>query len=237
MKYRWLLFSAVAASALLFGLPILLSNLGLLEISDSLRLLTVLFSWPIAVVIIGLFFMGRFHGAIDFLLRNIGSMKFPGGIEIQRQDQPSPVKDENDIEGALVSVSSESHDKLDDVLTEIRQDQKLSEVEIQQLKQQYLQVAVTAKFWKYSYLNLLFVPQTKNVLTWFARSVPQTRQSYDTLWTPYILDQNQRNTILSVLLQNGMLLEEGGQLRISEEGYAFLQFIGSVPIAPPQQGA
>jgi len=234
MKKLWFLISLsiLLFISLVFIIPIVLANLKLLELSEYLKLLAIVFSWPTAIFAICIIFFSRFYYSINSFLKNVGSMKFPGGFEIQRQDQPLPVEEPRlDTDEELVEdhiVMENSVDALPDEISE-----RLSEIDIQFLQQQYAQQVSKSKYWKFSYLNLHFVHQTKNVLSWFSRSAPQTRQSYDILWTPYIFDQNQRNTILNVLLQNGMLSEVGGVIKITDEGVAFLRFIGVLPSLPP----
>lgn len=235
MKKYWIYIIALLISILIIGGPIVLIFFDVFQISDSLDLLKILISWPIAAIILGLFFMSNFRTSIETFLINIGSMKLPGGLEIQRQDQPNPIKDNKKLDDAILSEDTHAMNEIESTLDEISQDENITEAEVQQLKYQYQQTAYTARWWKFAYLNLFFVPQTKKVLSWFANNPPQTRQSYNTLWLPYIIDQNQRNIILSVLLQNEMLLEENSQIKIAPEGFSFLQYIGSIPFAPPQQ--
>lgn len=217
MKIRWslILFFTLLVILLVLVTPIVLAKQGLLSISDFIKLLTIIFSLPTVALIITLSFFTRFHDAIESLLKNIGSMKFPGGFEFQRQNQSLPV-----MEGE------------NKILPEIRENKKLPDNE-----KQYSELINSVKYWRFSYLNQFFVLQTKNVLSWFSRSTPQTRQSYDIIWTPYILDQNQRNLILSLLLQNGMVSEKDGLIRVTDEGLSFLQFIGYIPNTPLPQPA
>ncbi len=212
MKIRWLstLFFILLAVSLILATPIFLAKQGYLNVSDFIKLLGIIFSLPTVILIITLSFFTRFHNAIESLLKNIGSMKFPGGFEFQRQNPAPPIPE---VENK--------------VLPEISENRKLSENE-----KRYSELINSARHWKFSYLNQFFVLQTKNVLSWFSRNTPQTRQSYDIIWTPYIIDQNQRNLTLSVLLQNGMISEKDGSIHITEEGLSFLQFLGYIPTTP-----
>lgn len=159
-------------------------------------------------------------------------MKFPGGIEIQLQDQPPPVVEANSYSDFILSKNQNEIDKSADVLPEKTNGEKNSDNELLILHQQYEQQVSNSRYWKFSYLSLLFVHQTKSVLSWFTSSKTQTRQSYNILWTPYIFDQNQRNIILNVLLQYGMLSDVGGLVQITDEGFSFLRFIGVLPPVP-----
>jgi len=212
MKIRWLsiLFFILLAVSLILVTPIFLAKQGYLNVSDFIQLLGIIFSLPTAILIITLSFFTRFQDAIESLLKNIGSMKFPGGFEFQRQNPTPPI--------------AEAENK---VLLEISETKKVSENE-----KQYSELINSVRYWKFSYLNQFFVLQTKNVLSWFSRNPSQTRQSYDIIWAPYVIDQNQRNLILSILLQNGMISEKDGSIHITEEGKSFLQFSGYIPATP-----
>ena len=216
-NHRLSIFSFILLVILLVLItPITLANYGLLSVSDFIKLLTVIFSLPTVTLIITLYFFTRFHDAIESLLKNISSMKVPGGFEFQRQNQVPPTV-----------VEGENKE-----LFKIQENKKLPDNE-----KRYSDLLSSVKYWRFSYLNQFFVQETKNVLLWFSRSTPLTRQSFDIIWTPYILDQNQRNLILSVLLQNNMVSEKDGLIKISEEGLSFLQFIGQIPPMPTPQAA
>lgn len=233
MKIQWMLILLVLFIILsIFVAPILLSNQGILSITDFINLLSIVFSWPTAVLSISIIFFTRFHESINSLLKNIGSMKFPGGFEFQRQDQMNLVAEVDSKAKDVLTASNEN--KLNEIkenISEIDPEEELSKNDVQLINKQQSELINAVKFWKYSYFNQFFVQQTKNVLIWFSRSLPQTRQSYDTIWSPYIMDQNQRNTILSVLLQNGMLSENNGLIQITDEGQSFLQHFGYIPSA------
>ncbi len=212
MKIRWwsVLLFIILVLLLFLVTPIYLAKEGFLGIPDFINLLGILFSLPTVVLIIAISFFTRFHEAIESFLKNVGSMKFPGGFEFQRQSQPLP--------------ATENETK---VLIDKTDNKKSSDVE-----KQNTELINSVKYWKFSYLNQFFVLQTKNVLFWFSKNAPQSKQSFEMIWAPYIPDKNQQNLILSVLLQNGMVKEKDGLIQITEEGLSFLQFTGHIPPMP-----
>jgi hypothetical protein len=209
----------------------------LLPLTTYATVLTVLFSWPVAFLIVALIFFSMFRDGVDFFLRNISSanMKFPGGVEIQAQLKAPGVSDSS-AEESKVAPAPEQQQQVNELIGEIETKEELSAQARQQIEQSYQQAVNAAWFWKYQYLSLYFVSNTKQVLFWFSqRATPAiTRQEFHSAWTSFIPSQEQRDLILDVLIQQEMLAVNGVSLQITGAGYSFLQFIGLIPYAPFQ---
>ena len=231
-----LILAAAVVLSLLVVAPIALALAGRLDPDTLFGLASLLLSWPIAALILGLLFMTRFHSSIDTFLRNIALMRLPGGFELQSQSQPNAPA-EPPAEDSSAPLSEDAEAQADDLRSKIGEVETLSQAEKDLLSQQYEMALTNASYWKFAYLNLFFIPQTKQVLQWFSQSPAQTRVTYSALWAPFIRAEQQRTIILNVLLQYGLLEEQQGLIRITPEGYAFLQFIGAIPFPPqpPQQ--
>ena len=80
--------------------------------------------------------------------------------------------------------------------------------------------------WKFSYLNMFYIPITKQVLLWLSENPPQTKQNFHLMWQSHIPDPTQRETILDVLIRYGMLQVQGTTLSVTEEGDYFLRYLG-----------
>lgn len=212
-------------------LPIALWR-GLLHLDPVLKIVTSTVTWPAAIVVLGLVFLGRFRGAIDFFLRNVRSVQFPGGnVQVQTPDSVG------NADTGQVVLTEEQRDNLINYMSELRQQHEAANASREELQTRLDATTMRMFEWKFSYLNQFFVFGTKQVLLWFAQNGPQTRQSFTQAWQPAIPDANQRGVILDVLLQHGMLQTDGTATRITPEGYGFLQFIGLIPYAPPQATA
>ena len=234
-----LIVASAVVLSLLVVVPITLALSGSLSQATLFGLAGLVLSWPVAALILGLLFMTRFHQALDTFLRNIAHMKLPGGVEFQSQAQPSSGA-ESTVEDTPAPLSEEHSKQVEDLRSKIGELQELSQAEKELLSRQYGAALAATSWWKFSYLNLFLVPQTKQVLMWFSQNPPQTRSTYSTLWTPFIQNEQQRTVTLDVLIQNGLLEDSEGMIRLTPEGYAFLQFVGAIPYppAPPQpQGA
>ena len=200
---------------------------------DFVSLLAVLISWPAAVVLIALLFMKKFTGSIDTYLRSIGKIKLPGGVELQ-SNQGTADDGEGIPPGALV-LSHEQQQQIAESIRDLEQQRNLSAEERAAIQRDFEQMAGFVIDWKFRFLNLFLVDNSKNVLHWFSANPPQTRASYDALWNAVIPDQNERCAILDALLHMGLLREQDGVVRIDPHGYSFLQFIGVIP-QPPAAG-
>ena len=96
----------------------------------------------------------------------------------------------------------------------------------QDLKKQLTEAQYTSLIWKFAYLNQFYVPVTKQVLIWFSVNSPQSVQSFHITWQAQIPDQTQREAVLKVLTQFGMLQEKDQMVSITPEGGYFLQYLG-----------
>jgi len=209
-------------------LPIALWR-GLLHLDPVLKILTAAITWPAAIVIVSLVFLGRFQGAIDFFLRNVRSVQFPGGnVQVQSADNAGAAN------AGQVVLSPEQRDNLVNYMSELRQQHDAANASREELQSRLDTTTMQMFQWKFSFLNQFFVFGTKQVLIWFAQNGPQSRQTFTQAWQPAIADANQRGVILEVLLHHGMIQPDGTAIRITPEGYGFLQFIGLIPYAPPQ---
>jgi multidrug efflux pump subunit AcrA (membrane-fusion protein) len=209
-------------------LPIALWR-GLLHFDPVLKILTATVTWPAAIVIVSLVFLGRFRGAVDFFLRNVRSVQFPGGnVQVQSADNGGAAN------AGQVVLSAEQRDNLTNYMSELRQQHDAANASREELQRRLDATTMQMYQWKFSFLNQFFVFGTKQVLLWFAQNGLQSRTTFTQAWQPTIADANQRGVILDVLLQHGMLVTEGTAIRITPEGYGFLQFIGLIPYAPPQ---
>jgi len=212
------------------GLPVLIWRHGpsaglFLGVGDAVL------SWPVAVVVVALVFFKRFGAGLDFFLRNIGSMKLPGGVEIQSQ-AATPKESTSAGDDGSITLTSDQQAALQGFVTELEQRQKLTEIDKSRLEEQFQEALRASVSWKFRYLTFYLVPNSKQVLYWFSQRSPQSRSDFHTLWGLVIPHAHERDTILRVLLEHGLLHETDESLQITQEGYSFLQYIGLLPYPP-----
>lgn len=196
---------------------------------DWIRLASVLISWPIAVTVISLVFFSRFKGAIDQFLRDVKRVNFPGGA-VERQ--PVGTSDDSRRAEGTTILSREQTEQLTQFIDKLTRDKHLANKTIEDCEKRVTEASITSYRWKFGYLNNFFVHNTKQVLLWFAYHSPQSRQAFHQAWQHLIPSVNERETIISVCIQYGVLRADGNNLNITQEGQAFLQYIGLIPSAP-----
>ena len=231
--YWEIVLGIIAFGLFCISLPVLIHK-GYINIDTFVRLASLLISWPVAIMVIALVVLSRFRASIDFFLRNIRAVNFPGG-NVQVQSQPSGTGDAKEEDpGDTIQLSQEQSEELSKFISELQQNLNLASKEKGDLEQQVIHAYRQAYEWKFAYLNTFYVLNTKNVLSWFSRFSPQTKQFFNQYWQQTIPDNDERNVILDVLVQYGMLQSDGINYQITTQGYHFLQYIGYIPSAPTQ---
>lgn len=89
-----------------------------------------------------------------------------------------------------------------------------------------------AERWFFRYLDIFFVPMTKIVLRWVAEHSPTTRNESEAFWKAVITEPAQRDTILDVLIANGLIQETGGTISVTDVGQRFLDYMDSLAQSP-----
>ena len=100
----------ILESVIMFGLlPIVILGVLVLlwrnpfSIDSFLKVAGLILSWPVLVSLIALFFMTRYRESIDYFLRHIRSVSFPGG-NVQTQN-PGPSNNPASHESTAGSIS------------------------------------------------------------------------------------------------------------------------------------
>lgn len=192
-------------------------------------------AWPVTILTLFLIFFSKFRSAFDYFLRNIRTVNFPGGsVETQDKSTGSGESPKEDKEGAI-TLTQEQTEYLESYIKKLQDDHSLVSQQTQDLQAELANAYIYTYAWKFEYLKLFYVPKTKNVLLWFANNSPQTRENYNRNWQILIPLITERNIIIDVLLQYGMIENNGINLKITTQGYSFLQYIGLIPYPPASQ--
>jgi hypothetical protein len=211
----------IIAVCMLVVFPLALTLLRGDASSVLLDYIKVVLSWPVAILILGLILFTRFHDAVDSLIRNVKSVKLPGGSKIQTWAAPAvgagttPPREGRTITGSATATGRGTATAKAEVIKAGASSG--AEALSDELR------------WKFSYLANFFVPNTKRVLLWFHEKGELDRVDYHAFWSSLIPGLDQATVILGVLLQYGMLKDERGTLRMTDEGSKFLHFIGFSP--------
>ena len=189
-------------------------------------------AWPVTVLTLFLIFFSKFKDAFDYFLRNIRTLNFPGGsVETQDASKSSGESPKEDKKG-VITLTKEQTGYLETYIKNLQEEHSLANQQTQNLQAELANAYIYTYAWKFEYLKLFYVPKTKNVLLWLANNSPQTRESYNKSWQFFIPLSTERNVIIDVLLQYGMIESDGLNLKIASQGYSFLQYIGLIPYPP-----
>ncbi|MEW6227480.1 MAG: hypothetical protein AB1700_05200 [Bacillota bacterium] len=199
------------------------------------EVLRILVSWPMVVGLLGFSAGVAFRTELSGFLKRLGTIRLPGGTEISSAPlQPEP-ENESPVQkdGNTITLTRDQADAIRSVVQELYDKVQCSERELQAVRNAAFNLLakkeLEATYWKFEFLSVFLVPATKRVLSWFAgpHGGPITKEHYDGFWKTFITDRGQRETILSVLLFYGLLLQEDHRLRISDVGMQFLAFLGA----------
>jgi uncharacterized integral membrane protein len=219
---RLWLISALGTVVLLFVLVIALDE-G--KGNRTLDLAGILLGWPVVIGLLIAFLVTRFHAEIaEFIREHEVRVQTRRGttIETNRQ-QPSPEVSEEEIPAPSEDVEKTVQ-------------KTYSDQEINAVWELVAQQNDRAERWFFRYLDIFFVPLTKLVLWWFSQSTgPVTRKDYEAFWSKFISDPAQRDTIVDVLLANGLIQETFGVISVTDTGRRYLEHVDSLeqPITDP----
>lgn len=136
---------------------------GNIDTKTVIDILSIIISWPVAISLIGLLFIFRFQSAINYYLRNISSMKLPGGVEIQSQQSTKTTTPGSESQKHLV-LTPEQQKNIEEFIADLESKQKLTADDKNLLSQQLDDMSYIAIEWKFRFLNLFFVFNTKRIL-------------------------------------------------------------------------
>jgi hypothetical protein len=239
---RAVLILALVLVAVL-AVPYLAPLLGV-PVGPVVRLTETILSWPVIALILGILVLTRHREAIEHVIR-YGRVKLPGGVELQGQlPEKTAPNGEGDSEELVLPPDQQR--ALTDYIQGLaaqaefsRADAELSRAEAEmsrarteELQQDLYKAVFESVSWEFRYHDCFFVPTTKNALQWFALGPPQSRAVFDVMFVSQIPDRRQRDTVVNVLLQAGMIEPQAGKLGITKKGDAFLKFIGVHPSSP-----
>lgn len=195
-----------------------------------LEVLKIIVSWPFVVALLAFAFGMAYRTELGLFIKNIGKIRLPGGAEILTQDLPDEQAAKKFPDPEHPPLTPELADALRQGFEELAQRAANADQQREAVIDEAVKV-ITQKdqaiyYWFFRYLNVFLVERTKLVLAWLEeQELHPTPRAYHLAWTPVIEDEEQRETILTVLLNFGLVAEEGGMLRLQPNGQQFLRFL------------
>ena len=84
----------------------------------------------------------------------------------------------------------------------------------------------TSQRWFYDYLDVFLIPNTKNILRWFAGPAGWVQQSdFDKSWAASVPIDENRGNMTRVLVSLGLLEKEGEAYRATETGRHYVEHL------------
>jgi hypothetical protein len=168
-----------------------------------LEYLKVILAWPLLIAIVLLTFFRMFRDQIGPFIKNISSLKFPGG-EIQQQ---SSVKSEPPAPKEAPAPPSLSAGTV------------VTPEQVAEIGRVFDAERAAARLWEYHYLNYFLAPITQWTLDWLiSLNGPTTDNAFEAFMNPYVADVQQRQLILQVLANHHLIETMGPAIRVTEKG-------------------
>ncbi|MFB3886336.1 MAG: hypothetical protein ACE144_14020 [Thermodesulfobacteriota bacterium] len=204
-----------------------------------IEVLKIFVSWPFVILLLGAAFGYVFRSEIAQFLRNIGSIKLPGGAEIHTSQPPAPSSEKPEKEAppepdpAIITLNKEQQQLVREHIENLTKEAADAKQEKESLLETASNLLIekdrVIKYWWFMFLSLFLVPTTKNVLRWFAVQTPlPTKEYYNEIWKTVVADPKQREIMLMVLLHHGLIEANGPLLQVTQNGRDFITFIGEV---------
>jgi hypothetical protein len=181
-----------------------------------LEYLKVILAWPLLIAIVLLTFFRMFREQIRTFIKNISSVKFPGG-EIQQQ---SFIKDE----GPLPQTPQPPNLNAGTVLTP---------EQVKEIASVFDAERAAARLWEYQYLNHFLAPVTQMTLNWFVSlDGPTTDNAFEAYMTSFVPDVQQRQAILQALASHHLIEFDGPAIRATVKGREYARWQHRVWMMP-----
>jgi hypothetical protein len=219
-----------------------------------LEYLKVLFSYPVAIGVLGMVFMRSFSKEIRGVLERVSSVKGPG-FELATSQIAKTLQVE------IASAISESAPPPQALTTPVTATPDGAELPSPESSTQLAGAATgtatasgtlandatkptqeaelkaarsTAALWEYRYLNAVLVLRTQAVLDWLAKredaGTPVSFELFDAALNE--LPKEERSAVFSVLSRHYLIAVDGTLIRVTPKGREYIGWRGPLPPAP-----
>jgi hypothetical protein len=196
------------------------------------HILISVFSWPTAVIVLGMVFMVLFREVIGLFLGRLGRVRV-GPFEAYRQQPETETFAEHFAETLTEEdqpISDEELDEIEQMITHLAQTNTHHATELAKQREAVSYLRERADFFELQYLSLYLVQNSRAALLWFY-SQPErasTREYFFTQFDPPTAVPDlarEKEIIFNVLLVQGLLDQQGAVLRLAEKGVRLLRHI------------
>lgn len=201
--------------------------------SIAIEYLKILLGLPAVLLFIFLFFFIKFFSAVDYFIRNL-RIRYKD-IEASSQQARNLLPEESQIldkkGNETVSLSKQDAQEIAAGIENLTQDNQSKQKQIEELHSIVAQLANRSEFFEFKYLNTVLVFNTKIVLRDLYKIGPITSNLFiANIFVPITtVDKNsERLAIHSALFINGLIIDEGTVIKVSDKGGRYLKFLGLI---------
>lgn len=206
---------------------------GILDWHLLKEYLSLVFSWPTAIVIVGLIFMSKFQSALHSFLTNANYVKagmFEAGVQSSKNGGTNAVDEQvrENLEQSGITLTDDQLKQIEDSFQSLVDDNNQKAANIQDKDNMIEWLAERTVQFEFKYLDLHLVPRTKIAL---AGLINVNKKLVDFM-NDVVMDNgvanapHERNAVLQALQENELVEVKSGQVSITDKGRRFLDFIG-----------
>lgn len=199
------------------------SKFGISEYTLIKDYLSVVLSWPVMVLVLGLLFIFKFAQSIEDFLKN-SNLRKAGPLEFeQRQQGPTSKEIEEKAAGEVNLTQGQ--------LQQIEQAFQEKETQLANKDEVIKYLLERAELFEFAFLNLNLVYNTKVALMWFYLQTGHSA-SKENFISLYILPPNipnpeiEKEAIFNALVVNQLIQPNGNIFQVTEKGERFLRYLG-----------
>ncbi len=199
----------------------------------AVEYLKVFLGWPSIVLLILVVFFSKFYSAIDYFIRNM-RVKYKNVEATSQQVKnifPSDNYSSEEQEAEVIKLSRQDVQSIVENIERLQTTKIKQQETIKKLKELVIQLANRAEVFEFNYLNYILVPNTKHVLRDLYRIGKMSKDSFiHQIFVPATVTDkySEQLAIHNALLVNGLIVESGLLIQVSEKGERYLKFTGLI---------
>lgn len=206
-----------------FSISRTFSKFGIPEYTLVKDYLSIILSWPIVVLALGLIFLFKFSQSIEDFLKN-SNLRKAGPLEFEQRQQGPSSKDIEEKAAVGINLTQGQFQQIEQAFQE-------KETQLANKDEAIKYLLERAELFEFAFLNLNLVYNTKVALMWFYLQTghASTKENFIAL---YILPPNipnpeiEKEAIFNALFVNQLIQQNGNLFEVTDKGKRFLQYLG-----------
>jgi len=194
------------------------------------KYLQIFISWPFAVSILGIIFLQKFTPELRVFIANVSKIKLWQFEATQQEVNITPTTVEKDVKENLreqgITLTQQEAQEIANTMKNLADEKTATESELKNKDELIKFLIERSELYEFAYLNYFLVQNSKLSLFWFQNSSTKENFVGNFLLAGQVANPTtEKEAILSVLLSNSLIEEEGILFKVSEKGKRFLKYI------------